>query len=269
MKRITSLSLGLFSILFINLMACLAPIQAQTSSNVIQRIRINCTTPQGYVRQLLLAFIPNNGATDGFDYGYDALNMDDFPDDINWMIGEDRYVIQGVGNFNSTKQYPLGLFLTNSGNISISLNSLENFDTPIDLYIYDSELDIYTQINDTDFITNIANGDFTNRFYLTFINDSNSSSPNDNTLGVDDTYQNKQLELKYNSITKQLILNTNSHEHKIQSVTVFNLSGKKLISKQLNEKCEATIHLNSILSSPIILQIATNKGTTTKKVIVN
>ena len=89
-----------------------------TQSSTIQRVRIDFTTPTGYVRHLLLAFTSNNAASDGFDYGYDGMVADDFPDDLNWMIEDDRYVSQGVGAFDQTKKYPLGLFLTNSGNFS-------------------------------------------------------------------------------------------------------------------------------------------------------
>jgi hypothetical protein len=88
-----------------------------TQPGTIQRLRLNIVTPQGYLRQLLLGFTSDNAASDGVDYGYDALNFDDFPDDCNWVINDDRFVIQGVGAFDETKKYPLGLFLTNSGSV--------------------------------------------------------------------------------------------------------------------------------------------------------
>ena len=52
----------------------------------IQRVRVTFKSANGYTRYLLLAFTPNDTASDGFDYGYDALNIDNFADDMNWII---------------------------------------------------------------------------------------------------------------------------------------------------------------------------------------
>ena len=134
----------------------------------IQRVRIDFVSPDKYTRHLLLSFTPDNSASDGFDYGYDGLNPDNFLNDLNWMIGENRFVIQGVGAFNETKQYPLGLFLADSGEIEIALTSLENFDSEIDVYVYDSLLDLYTKINDSNFIMNINAAEYLNRFFIAF-----------------------------------------------------------------------------------------------------
>ena len=77
---------------------------------------------------MLLGFVPNNLATDYFDYGYDAMNTESFPNDLSWLINSEPYIIQGVGDFDESKLYPLGLYLSDSGEIEISLNTLENFD---------------------------------------------------------------------------------------------------------------------------------------------
>jgi hypothetical protein len=137
MTKITQLCIVLFAILNINstvqaINTSLGNTNGQSSqTSTIQKIRINFVTPLGYTRQLLLGFTSDNSASDSFDYGYDARNIEDFPDDMNWLIDNDRYIIQGVGAFDETKKYPLGLFLTNSGSVDMSLNSLENFDSPI------------------------------------------------------------------------------------------------------------------------------------------
>lgn len=134
----------------------------------IQRVRIDFVSPDKYTRHLLLAFTPNNAATDGFDYGYDGPNPDNFLNDLNWMIDGKRYVIQGVGAFDETKQYPFGLFLADSGDIEIALTALENFDSVIDVFIYDSFLDTYTQINTANFKMNIEANVYLNRFFIAF-----------------------------------------------------------------------------------------------------
>ncbi len=58
----------------------------------VQRVRLLFESPTGYVRPLLLGFDPTNTATDGVDFGWDVLNFDDLPGDLNWIIEGDRYV---------------------------------------------------------------------------------------------------------------------------------------------------------------------------------
>ena len=109
-----------------------------TNAQDIKRIRVNVKTTKDAVRPLLLSFTPNNAATDGFDYGYDGLCVDEMEDDLNYIIENKRCVIQGVGAFDSTKQYPFGMFIKHPGNIEISLDALENFESEVKVYIYDS-----------------------------------------------------------------------------------------------------------------------------------
>ena len=157
MNKITYIS-------FVLLIAFLNYSEAQ-----VQLVRLDFVSPTGYVRPLLLGFDSTNTATDGVDFGWDVLNFDDIPGDLNYMIEGDRYVVQGVGAFNETKKYPLGLFLTYSGTITISLIALENFDTPIDVYIYDAILDTYTQINNADYTAVVPSGNYLNMYYIAFL----------------------------------------------------------------------------------------------------
>jgi hypothetical protein len=137
----------------------------------IQTVRIDFQNPEGYTRHLALGFISDNTATDGVDYGYDALNIEDLQDDLNWIIDGNRYIIQGVGAFNPNKYYPLGMFLSNAGDVEISLNALENFDNVIDVYIYDIELNSYTNLNTSSLIQTMSVGNYINRYFVTFSND--------------------------------------------------------------------------------------------------
>lgn len=83
----------------------------QDSNPTIKHIRLEFITQEGAKRALLLAFVPNGLASDGFDYGYDAENADtEFSNDMFWRIEDSNYTTQGVGDFDLTKKYPLGIF---------------------------------------------------------------------------------------------------------------------------------------------------------------
>ena len=162
MKKITYLLVLAFMVLFSELSA----------QGEIQRVYLNFQAPE-FQREILLGFTPDNSATDGYDYGYDGGSYYNYPNDMGWMIEGERYVIQGVGAFDTTKTYPLGVFLSYESSISIKLQSTENFEEPIDVYIYDSENENYFLINDDPFELTLDDGEYEDRFYVAF-SDPNS-----------------------------------------------------------------------------------------------
>lgn len=233
----------------------------------IQRVRIDFTMPNGFVRHLLLGFTPDDAATDGVDYGYDALNMDTFPDDLNWMIENDRYLIQGVGTFNDNKKYPLGLFLENTGDIKIDLNSISNFETPINVYIYDAELNSYTQINNSSYAATITKGEYLDRFYLVFKDDSDSTNFA-KSLSTDE-YNLEDTKVSYLNNTKELYINTNE-TYTIKNIHVNNLLGQEIFYlANVNSKLiKIPLHTNQTKYG--IVTIETNEGDyLSKKIAIN
>ncbi|GAA3583782.1 hypothetical protein GCM10022395_34830 [Snuella lapsa] len=231
----------------------------------IQRVRIDFTMPNGYIRHLMIGFTPNNAATDGVDYGYDALNIDTFVDDLNWMIEDERYVIQGVGAFDDTKKYPLGLFLTNSGNIKIELDRLENFETPIDVFIYDSQLNTYTKLNEDSYSKTMASGEYLNRFYLAFKEES-SHDIFAKTLDIEEvSFKNTQI--SFINSTKELYIKTNNNFN-IETITVFNIHGQKLLVSPKVNKSTIRIPLNNVRMGHGIVNIETDHGSIAKQIII-
>lgn len=227
----------------------------------MQRVRIDFESPNGYVRPLLLGFTTDNAATDGVDYGYDGANFDQFPDDLFWIIENDSYVIQGVGEFDQTKQYPLGLFLENSGNISISLNSLENFDTTINVFVYDSHLDTYTAINDTGFSIDITSGEYLNRFYIAFISLSNSEDEENSILSTNEI-DNENLIIQYYGKTKTIHIELSSKLlTSSKMVKILNINGQKIHEYKMKPNSnQLNISLNKSSNKHIIVEVSSDKN---------
>lgn len=234
-----------------------------SQSNQIQRVRINFTSPDNYVRQLLLGFTPNDAATDGFDWGYDARNPDNFPNDLNWIIEDDRYVIQGVGSFADTKSYPLGLFLSDAGSVAISLHSLENFDFDVQVFIYDALLNQHTLLNNYDFTGVFEQGDYLNRLYVTF---SNNSYPQ--ALSVAEVESNKVL-FEYHRGTKMLVLKSNNQQVAyLQEVNFYDLSGKRLSSYKLHNESSLNLAGFSSTNNIVLCKVKSNLGEASKLLIL-
>ena len=231
----------------------------------IQRVRIDFQSPSGYLRPLLLAFTPDNAASDGMDYGYDALCPDDLPEDLNWMIDSQRYVIQGVGEFNENKSYPFGMFLSNSGDITISLNALENFENPINVFIYDALSNSFSRINDNGFTLNIENGEYLNRFFITFQNINPPAGAN-GALSINE-YSLDELSIKSILNSREIVIDTRSNL-KINKVEILDVLGKKVSNIKNIDNTKLTIPTHHINSKIIIVTVYTNNGIIRKKIII-
>lgn len=231
----------------------------------IQRVRVDFETPLGYVRHLLLGFTPDNAASDEIDYGYDALCVDNLADDLNWMIHDQRYVIQGVGEFNENKSYPFGMFLSNSGDITISLNSLENFENPINVFIYDSFSNSFTKINDNGFNLNIDNGEYLDRFYITFQNINPPAGAN-GALSINE-YSLDELSIKSILNSREIVIDTRSNL-KINKIEILDVLGKKVSNIKNIDNTKVTIPTHHINSKIIIVTVYTNNGIIRKKIII-
>ncbi|MEZ4797325.1 MAG: T9SS type A sorting domain-containing protein [Flavobacteriaceae bacterium] len=187
------------------------------SDNSIQRIRINFTSPEGAIRHLLLGFTTNNKATDAFDYGYDGLNSDDFPSDLTFLIQNDYYTIQGVGSFDAEKKYPLHLLLGENGNIEIALDELENFNQPIDVFVYDDWLRASTKLNEINYTAILDAGTYSDRYFLTFKDSSETLSDSENIASDFIIFQNNK--------TSQLTI-VNPNNLVISSINLYDITGK-------------------------------------------
>ncbi|NNK88883.1 MAG: T9SS type A sorting domain-containing protein, partial [Flavobacteriaceae bacterium] len=230
----------------------------------IQRIRLDFIAPNGSIRHLLLGFIPGNAATDGFDYGYDAAMSDSFPNDAAWLIDGEEYVIQGVGDFDNSKQYPLAVHVTTSGNIGFALAGLENFDITPDIFIYDSLFDTYFQIDDaTSYSMALDPGDYMDRFFIAFDAQGN--------LDLDE-FNNLNVLLNYLQDSNELYL-YHPEIQKINSIEIFNLMGQEILvfNKEdllYSSSAEIRIPIKDIAEGTYVVKVKSDKGTLNRKVII-
>ncbi|PNQ72383.1 hypothetical protein C1T31_11345 [Hanstruepera neustonica] len=271
MKLITNYYLALF-VCFFNLIAFSNNASGINfnSNMTMQRVRIDFESPNGYVRPLLLGFTTDNSATDGVDYGYDGANFDQFPDDMFWLIENQNYVIQGVGAFDNSKQYPLALFLENSGTINITLNSLENFDTTIDVFLFDSILGTYTAISDSEFSIDMEAGEYLNRFYIAFSNPNNISTDTDDNavLSIDD-HELKAMSIDYYSASKEINISLSNTSSRISEVNLFHVNGQKIYGHIPNPNVrKIQIPMHQASSRYIIVEVLATYGTQRKLIAV-
>ncbi|MCF1191149.1 HYR domain-containing protein, partial [Mangrovimonas sp. AS39] len=237
----------------------------EEEEDLIKRIRITTVTPNNLHRHLMVGFVENGTATDSFDYGYDAKNMDDYPTDVSWNVENTNFIIQGVGEFDSTKQYPLNVKLAQAGDLAINLRMLENFDEEIDVFIYDSLTGEYSQFNEVPFSINLEAGEYNSRFYLTFESD-------ESTLSIIEDLTN-EISVNYLNNSGEIFINT-YNKVKVNRVQLIDMAGKVLQtwnSSQVTELANSKIKLpvRHISSGNYIIKLDTGLGTSiNKKVII-
>ena len=235
------------------------------NENLIKRIRITFKSPEGAIRPLLIGFVPNNKASDGFNYGFDAYHFDNFPSDMYWLIDNSRFVMQGVGDFDVTKKYPLGLRLGMAGDIEISLQELENFERDTPIYIYDQLTDAYTQINDDDFVLPLDANEYPDRFYLAF-----ETGEEESIIVEEEPYSIDSVRIYYLSDTKEIYINWVDTAD-IKEVILINILGQTVREwdniDPLNEH-EIRIPVKNISEGNYVIKVINNHGKTTNKKVV-
>ncbi|MGY0392706.1 LamG-like jellyroll fold domain-containing protein [Bizionia sp. KMM 8389] len=234
----------------------------ESTQNSIQRVRLAYKGPEGDERHLLLAFTPNNAATEGIDYGYDGLNSEYLASDMSFIIEDDKYVIQGVGAFDEENTYPVTIDMGVTGQAEIAVTDLENFDTDPDVYVYDSLIGTYTRINVSPYQITLDAGTHANRFYIVF-------QP-DNTLDVTtETYPD--VIVNYLNDTNQIYINLPNSMH-IKQVYLVNMLGQTVKSwnstnAPLSQECRIPVRL--ISEGNYIIKVQTlDNHTITKKIVV-
>ncbi|WP_242095162.1 HYR domain-containing protein [Aestuariivivens sediminicola] len=231
-----------------------------------QLIRFEFKTPYGAVRPLVLGFTPDNRATDAVDFGYDARTKESLPDDLLFMIDGNKYVIQGVGEFDDMKEYPLGLYLTNSGMVEISITTFENMAPSTKVYIYDALLGTYTRIDDSNrtFEMTLDADIYLDRFFVTF-NKKHALSVTEENAIID------KVTVNYLQNSREIYIRT-PYDIDVKQVYLTNILGQQVKSwNKFNTaqfSNEMKIPVNTIADGTYIIEVHTTLGKVNKKVII-
>ncbi|MCK8479893.1 T9SS type A sorting domain-containing protein [Psychroserpens algicola] len=197
-----------------------APTYNEHGLNIVpedfKRFRLNIVFNQEFTRQLLQNF--HHTATDGFDYGLEAPASDYSPTDASWTQDDEAYVIQ-AHHFDIEKRIPVVIKAENQQPIEFSIFDVQNFDVSQPIFIHDIDENIYVDLRTQNYSINLPSGIYDSRFEITF--QSETLSTTEITDEDFDVFQNT----KDSVLT---ILNPNGLD--IQSVSVFDISGKSVIS---------------------------------------
>ena len=219
------------------------------------KIRVGYRSPGGIRRQLLLTVDTNT--TFDYDNRYDGKNSDVQFDDLNWRIGQEKYIIQGVPAIDDTVVLPFQVKTRDTGMATVSIDDLENIPNDKKIYLMDNLLGIIHDIKSSDYTTTVYSGIDDNRFELVFQN---------TTLSNDD-FQMNGISLFFNVENQSLQIN-NLENKLVETVKLFNIIGQEVFQQELNST-ESVIQIPVDLSKGVyIVNLKTEEKVISKKIII-
>ena len=229
----------------------------QIIPEAFKRFRLNVDFGVSYTRQLLHNF--HDSATPGMDYGLESKVNSLLSADANWKQGNDAYVTK-ADKFEIELIIPIILNIDAPQTLKFRLTDVQNFDNGQPIFLHDKDNDLYVDLRQQDFDVILPIGLYSNRFEITF--------EEANTLSSDEFVDNNFNVLQNNANAELVVLNPKNL--KINSIELFDITGKLVFNKLVNNTTTRLSYSTKNLSDGVYLVKTTlsNSNTTTKKVIV-
>lgn len=231
--------------------AMLATMNNYTPSHM----RLFVTFDNNVTRDLLLSF--SEYATDGFDRGLDALRLGEMASDASFAVMQNSqrvpFVINGI-RYDEGKRVPLSLKLNKRTRVNFKV--AEEVNPPYEkAYLYDVETGVYRQL-DTHVLRGVKlelpAGDYEDRFYIVF--EKLDIIPWKSADGF--TFK-ENVKLFQNNPLQQLEI-INPERYEIKSLSVFDMSGKLVLSKNdLGDSATHNFYTGNLSDGVYIVKMTT------------
>ena len=223
-----------------------------------QKIRLMFDSPKGYHRELLVGVDPN--ATDNQDIGYDAPLIEDNVEDMYWAFDSNKFVIQGVSDFNDNRALPLGIKIDQDGDATIRIDGLESIPSNMIIYLHDKDLEVYHDLAESNYEISLTIGEYLDRFEIVFGSKEEEIIVEENIPTNFNTHYS-------NNIKSIIIINPNTEE--IKSVEMLNILGQTIYKNtSVPNDSYTEFKIDNLQTGTYIINIETSKETIIKKVIV-
>jgi Secretion system C-terminal sorting domain len=236
------------------------------SSNPIEKNRIwlNLINTQGAFKQTLVGYITNatNDYDDRFDgESYDGNEFVDF-----YSVNQDlNLTIQGRAlPFDVADEVPLGFRTTINGAFTINIDQVDGLLTNQAVFIEDKLTNTVFDLKSGNYTFNTVAGTFNDRFVLKYKDTSK-------TLTVDTIEKEDGILAFYSNNYNTLIIHNDNFDATVNSVALFNMAGQKTGVWDVKDSEQTNIQLpvKNISAGIYIVKVTTNKGESSKKIIVN
>ena len=129
----------------------------------------------------------------------------------------------------------------------------------MDIFVYDKDLNIFHDLNNYPYSINLPVGEHLNKFEIVLFSKSLSSEENNIT----------DIDIHYSNAIQSIIIN-NPNNYNISDIKMSSILGQELVSiKESSSNNYYEIKTKQYSTGTYILSVTTDKGTATKKVLVN
>ncbi|PKP15102.1 MAG: hypothetical protein CVU07_11485, partial [Bacteroidetes bacterium HGW-Bacteroidetes-23] len=218
------------------------------------RVWLNLTGTNGIFSQLLVGYA--GGASNAKD-GLDGRYINDSEIALTSLINNEEYTIQAKAlPFSVEDTIPLGFKVVTAGEYTISLNKMDGLFAAGQLvYLEDTFTTTIHNLSAADYTFSAESGDFKNRFVLRFTNE---------TMSIDQPLNANAVAV----FVKDNSININTGNVQMNSVAVFDVQGRKLLSQDQVNSSEFIINTLAKNNQVLILQIRDeNNNIVNKKII--
>ena len=230
------------------------------ASTAFEKIRLGFNSNNNFHRELLIGFM-NENASSAIDAGYDAVCMDNLPNDMYFVNEGVKLVINGEGYFDEHASYPLSIKTNSEGPVSIVLDGTENFNPDQSIYIYDAADATYHDLRYDTLAVTLAAGETNDRFSLRF----NKGG----ALAVGSVDSVALVGVSYSAATNAIRINNATAATQIEEVTLYSIVGQAVANWKVNSN-QATIELAvpQLSAGTYIVRTKTSEGVSSKKILI-
>ena len=231
--------------------------QYNTNLDTRLKIRLGFKNENNFNRQILLTIDDNT--TDDIDYGYDAVNNNALPNDLFWVIDDNKLLIQAINNLPIERVVPIGISANGKIPIKIKVDAIENPYPNMEIYLRDNlTMETYDILNGVFEIT-LEDGEYSNNYSMVF-----QAKP-EIALGIEEIFNDLGVLVAAN---RSIINVRKPNELQINKILLFNVLGQqiKIWKSNLHEN---EIELPVDVSTGVyVVLISTNEGKISKKIII-
>jgi hypothetical protein len=237
-------------------------IEDEVAEDTFKKVRLGYKSADNFYKQALLGFMESN-ATEGIDFGYDAVNIDSQANDLYFISNNVNLNIQGVGNFNANSIYPIGIKNNVAGNVTFQIDEILNFDNSFQAFIHDNLTGLYHNVRNIPAVINVPQGTINNRFSLRFLNNSTA-------LGNESFDLSNGILVAYTNTNSILNIKNYVVDTTVESVALFNLLGQAVGTWDVENQNQQDIQLpiTKLSTGTYIVKVITDKGDTSRKIII-
>jgi hypothetical protein len=238
------------------------------------KIRLEFFTSKNYKREILLTI--DERSTDAVDNGFDAVLNNDFPNDMYWVLNDEKFVIQAFNELKEDRVVPIGIKSMGDCTIQIKVASIENPYPDMEVYIRDNTtLETFDILNGS-FEIALEEGQFNDKYSVVFepkvvIEEESAVVNEPENEEIQNEIENPEVinDLRvFVGNNNELLRIKKPVEMTVTNIAMFNLLGQQINTWNVTmntDEIDLPIHVNRGIH---LILMDTSKGRVMKKVII-